>query len=88
MGELATEARRAGLPLVLQPNAGQPRLDGGGFRYEQEPERFAEEMAALCSPEAGAGGGRIAAVGGCCGTDPRFIAALRDALRRSGNREA
>jgi methionine synthase I (cobalamin-dependent) len=75
MPDLAAELRAASLPvpLVVQPNAGQPQLDGEVVRYTQDPVAFAEDMARV----AGLG---VAAVGGCCGTDPRFIAALRARL--------
>lgn len=74
MGALAAEALAAvAAPLVLQPNAGQPRVTPEGVVYDQEPEVFAEQVAALA-------GGRVRAVGGCCGTDPRFIAALAERL--------
>lgn len=56
------------LALVLQPNAGQPEALGGELRYAQSPAAFAADLAPLLP--------RLAAAGGCCGTDPRFIAAL------------
>ena len=74
MRALAAEGSGVGHPLVLQPNAGAPLVEGGAVRYAQAPGDFAADMEAVA---AGA-----AAVGGCCGTDPRFIAAL--ARRRSG----
>lgn len=75
MRELGREALAAtDLPLVLQPNAGQPLREGGGVRYAQRPEEFAEDMASLL-PAA-----RLAALGGCCGTGPAFIAALRSRM--------
>ena len=43
--------------------------------YSMGPEAFAQHMCTLVS--AGA-----ALVGGCCGTDPRYISALRDVLPR------
>ncbi|MBI2894219.1 MAG: homocysteine S-methyltransferase family protein [Deltaproteobacteria bacterium] len=71
---LASQARAAvQAPIVLQPNAGAPRLEDGRLRYDQAPERFAEDMV-----EVRALG--VEALGGCCGTDPRFIAALRRGL--------
>jgi methionine synthase I (cobalamin-dependent) len=63
-------------PLVVQPNAGQPEFRGEEIRYAQTPEEFAEEMAVFARSPG------IAAVGGCCGTDPRFIAALRQRMAR------
>ena len=75
MLDLAREARAAlATPLVVQPNAGQPILEAGVTRYAQAPEAFAADLAAIA--ELG-----VEAVGGCCGTDPDFIAALRRRLR-------
>lgn len=71
MFDLAAELRGAlEAPLVVQPNAGQPQLTADGVRYAQEPQAFAGDMARVAALG-------VAAVGGCCGTDPRFIAALR-----------
>ena len=73
MRALAQEAlaSASGAPLVFQPNAGVPQRTGDITRYAQDPEEFAEDLASLLSAP------RVAALGGCCGTDPRFIAALR-----------
>jgi len=60
-------------PLVCQPNAGAPRSIQGGIVYDQSPAAFADDMAAIAALGA-------KAVGGCCGTDPRFIVALRARL--------
>jgi methionine synthase I (cobalamin-dependent) len=69
MRALAIDAAAVGHPLVLQPNAGAPEIAAGGIRYAQDPEQYAEDAAAFFASGA-------AAVGGCCGTDPRFVAAL------------
>jgi 5-methyltetrahydrofolate--homocysteine methyltransferase len=75
MPALAAEFRAAtDAPLVMQPNAGQPRLVGGHTAYDETPERFASFMPAIV-----AAGANV--VGGCCGTTPAFIAALVAALR-------
>jgi 5-methyltetrahydrofolate--homocysteine methyltransferase len=63
-------AAAAGLPVMVQPNAGQPRLEEGRAVYEMNADAFAEGMQAVVS--AGA-----AVVGGCCGTGPEHIRALR-----------
>ena len=76
-------------PLLLQPNAGRPSLTQGQAVYDQLPEEFAADLAGIAasavteSSEVSAtgaarpvGAGANLAVGGCCGTDPRFIAAL------------
>ncbi|MCM2316214.1 MAG: homocysteine S-methyltransferase family protein [Thermoanaerobaculia bacterium] len=75
MAALMTEAIAAiAIPLVAQPNAGTPeQAPDGTFRYAQSPEEFAADMAALARLG-------VRAVGGCCGTDDRFIAALRAQL--------
>jgi 5-methyltetrahydrofolate--homocysteine methyltransferase len=74
MRDLATEALAAVvLPVVLQPNAGQPRVTAEGVVYDQDPAAFVQDVAAM----ARAG---VRVVGGCCGSDPGFIAGLRAAL--------
>ncbi|MCU0489841.1 MAG: bifunctional homocysteine S-methyltransferase/methylenetetrahydrofolate reductase [Anaerolineales bacterium] len=57
----------------VMPNAGWPEQVGGRIMYPANPEYFGEYALAFC--EAGA---RI--VGGCCGTTPQHIAAMRQAL--------
>ena len=61
-------------PLLCKPNAGNPIIDAQGqAQYSMLPSEFAEIMQ-LCK-ENGA-----ALLGGCCGTDPKFIRALRDSM--------
>lgn len=75
---LAEEVRELGHPIVLQPNAGAPELVDGALRYGQEPAEYARDTDAMFASGA-------LAVGGCCGTDPRFIAALvRQRTERRG----
>lgn len=60
------------VPIIAKPNAGMPALDQNGKTvYSMSPEDFAKECVALV--EAGAG-----IIGGCCGTTPAHIKALRD----------
>lgn len=61
-------------PLWMKPNAGLPRLVAGRPVYDTTPEQFSGFAPALV--EAGA-----AFVGGCCGTTPDFIRALRERLK-------
>jgi 5-methyltetrahydrofolate--homocysteine methyltransferase len=86
MADLAREVLSApGIRLAVQPNAGAPEQVPGGFRYAQEPEEFAADLSGLIqspSVPVTAAGSRIAALGGCCGTDHRFIASLKQRLER------
>lgn len=68
MREAVPEARYA-----VMPNAGWPTHTGGRIMYPATPEYFAEY--AIAYVEAGA-----SIVGGCCGTTPEHIAAMRVAL--------
>ncbi len=63
----------ATVPILAKPNAGLPELKDGETVYRMQPEEFAAAAAALV--EAGA-----AIVGGCCGTTPKHIRALADAV--------
>jgi len=65
------------VPVILQPNAGLPEIRGGVAVYDTTPQQFAAEMAEM----ARAG---VAVVGGCCGTTPEYIAALKKALNGIG----
>ena len=63
----------ASTPLLLQPNAGLPRSEGGKAVYDVGPEEYAREMLPL-APMA-------TVMGGCCGTTPAHLKALIDATR-------
>ena len=59
-------------PLLCKPNAGIPVIDEAGMaRYSLTPRQFADIL--VKCRENGA-----ALLGGCCGTDPSFIAALTE----------
>jgi 5-methyltetrahydrofolate--homocysteine methyltransferase len=60
------------LPIWIKANAGLPQMAEGKAVYTQTPEEFASFVPAL--REAGA-----SFIGGCCGTTPEFIRALRAA---------
>ena len=69
------EMRRAGpLPLTVQPNAGLPMYSGGRVLYPDSSDAYATEFAA----QAVALGACL--IGGCCGTQPHHIAAIRRAV--------
>ncbi len=59
--------------LSIMPNAGLPQRIEGQFVYAASPEYFASMTARFL----GAGAG---IVGGCCGTTPQHVAAMRAAL--------
>ncbi len=61
------------MPLVVKPNAGKPETRDGRSVYAMTPHTLA-----ACVPRFRASGASV--FGGCCGTTPEHIAALRDAL--------
>jgi len=67
------------LPLLIQPNAGLPRADGAEIVYDETPAFMGERAGALL--DAGA-----TVIGGCCGTTPNHIRAIRDAVNRRARR--
>ena len=64
-----------GLPVVIQPNAGLPSRVGERLIYLSSPAYMAEYAARMIG-----GGARM--VGGCCGTTPEHVRAMRHALDR------
>ena len=67
-------ARVTELPIIAKPNAGLPRVDENGRTiYNMSPEEFTEEMKLLV--ERGA-----TILGGCCGTTPEHIVALKQMI--------
>ena len=64
-------------PIWIKGNAGLPEIVDGHTTYKQTAEEFASYVPGLV--EAGA-----AFVGGCCGTSPGFIAAVKKVLGQNG----
>ena len=61
-------------PLLCKPNAGVPVIGADQLpHYPMEPEEFAGIMKDCVQMGA-------TLLGGCCGTDPRFIAAMKEVL--------
>ena len=61
-------------PVMIQPNAGLPRLEGGETVFDVGPEEFARWGKTFLDMGA-------AILGGCCGTTPDHIRALAPLLR-------
>ena len=59
--------------IWVKPNAGWPEQVGGRIMYPADPDYFGDYALAFC--EAGA-----SIIGGCCGTTPQHISAMRKAL--------
>ena len=70
--KLAKEIR---IPLLCKPNAGNPVINAAGVpEYAMPPEEFAQVLM-----DCRLSGAKL--LGGCCGTTPEHIAALKEKLR-------
>ena len=74
-----TMAASVSVPVIAKPNAGLPETVDGVSVYRESPEDFA-----ALAPEFLARGVRL--LGGCCGTTPEFIAALRPRMTSPASR--
>lgn len=72
---LAAMRPYAKVPLIAKPNAGLPRSSAGVTVYDMAAAEFALRAGALVAAGAGI-------LGGCCGTTPGHLAALRKAVSR------
>ncbi|MDR2046809.1 MAG: homocysteine S-methyltransferase family protein [Clostridiales bacterium] len=68
-------AAHTNLPIIAKANAGIPEFTDGKSVYGMTPEEFARSLESLI--DAGA-----TLVGGCCGTDARFIREIKSLLSR------
>ena len=62
-----------GIPVAVQPNAGLPVTEGSTVIYKETPEDMASRVPELLDLG-------VALVGGCCGTTPDHVRALRAAV--------
>ena len=62
------------MPIIAMPNAGMPVIENGRTVFRETPEAMASK-----APKLVAAGANI--VGGCCGTGPAHIAAMKKAVR-------
>lgn len=67
-------SRHASVPVSVMPNAGLPVLGPNGAEYPLGPDQLARALAGFVR-EFG-----LSMVGGCCGTTPEHIAAVRSAI--------
>lgn len=71
---IRTLRERVTVPIIAKPNAGMPEINDQGVAvYSMGPEVFGQHMVAL--RDAGA-----SLLGGCCGTSPEYIRAMRQSL--------
>ena len=76
MVELAREfAAHATVPVAIQSNAGMPEDRGGELHYPEGPDDMAARVGELMDLG-------VAVIGGCCGTGPDHIRAVRAAIDR------
>jgi 5-methyltetrahydrofolate--homocysteine methyltransferase len=61
------------LPVMVQPNAGKPRLENMKVVYDETPEQMVKGLVPLL--DAGAN-----VVGACCGSTPDHIRAFRTVI--------
>ena len=59
--------------IIGEHEAGLPEIKAGNINYNETPEYFAERIGKLLL----AG---VSIIGGCCGTTPRHIKAIRRAV--------
>ncbi len=64
-------------PLIIQSNAGLPELIDGDVVYSESPEMFANRVPDLIDVG-------VSVIGGCCGTTPDHIRAMREAVDSRG----
>ncbi len=80
MVRIAREFKRyTKLPVVIQSNAGKPELRDGKAFYTETPDFMADKARELISLG-------VSIIGGCCGTTPAHIRALRKVVDFQGGR--
>ncbi len=72
IGVVEEYVKYASVPILVKPNAGLPQVLGTNTVYNISADRFAEIMTDIAKMGA-------SILGGCCGTTPEYIRALRTA---------
>lgn len=70
----------ATIPVMIQPNAGLPKIINDETIYDLTSEEFSQEIKYIADKGVGI-------FGGCCGTDPNFIKAVKEKLENLRPRE-
>lgn len=71
MIEIAKEfLKKSSLPVVIQSNAGIPKIEDGVAVYPETPEFMAEQSRSMLKLG-------VKIIGGCCGTTPEHVVAMR-----------
>jgi methionine synthase I (cobalamin-dependent) len=79
MLEIAKQIKKiSDRPIMIQSNAGLPEINGNELVYPESPSYFAEKTGELI--EAG-----VLIIGGCCGTTPEHISAIRKVVNSTMN---
>jgi 5-methyltetrahydrofolate--homocysteine methyltransferase len=66
---------QGGIPLLVVPNAGMPENEGGRAVYKMTPDAMAKTLGNFISEF-----NQVRIIGGCCGTNPAHILALRKVI--------
>ena len=66
----------ASIPVIVNPNAGLPRVEDGKTVYDVGPEEFADIMEQIADLG-------IQVAGGCCGTTPAHIHLLKERILKN-----
>jgi len=66
--------------ILVVPNAGMPENEGGHAIYKMNPEKMSEILGDFVQQFK-----KIRIIGGCCGTNPQHIAALRKVIDEKAN---
>ena len=61
------------LPIIVQPNRGNPVLEGGEMSYKQTVQEYVDDIREIACLG-------VNVIGGCCGTTPEFISGMREVL--------
>ncbi|MCR5225773.1 MAG: homocysteine S-methyltransferase family protein [Eubacterium sp.] len=70
----------ASVPIVVNPNAGLPRTEGGKTVFDVGPEEFSDIMSKIADMG-------VQVLGGCCGTTPEHIRLTKEKVKPKAFKE-